>query len=123
MRGSKTCHTVLLSLLLASDTAARHAYVSLHAAEAPSSSDSAVSPNAARLVLAQRLGLSDYHALDTEDSNILDFLNSYSDSSHDALFQDTNFDARERRKILFFLEGVEDSHGTHLRKCVNEAQY
>ena len=103
----------LLVLLLAIPASARHACVSI--AGSSTSFDSAVSPSAARLLFAQRLGLSEYHALSSPDDAAIDLLNAQGGSSW-ATHEPTNAES-EQRRILLFLEGVEDPDSTsaHVR--------
>lgn len=103
----------LLALLLTNPINARHAFVSVpsssHAPFLPS--DRTVSPSTARLVLAQRLGVSEYHSVDDADVQSIEILNSFGNDRQESILDGTKQD-EERRKVLFFVEGVEDPHST-----------
>ena len=101
----------LISLLLAIPASARHACVSISDASAESQqlSDRIVPPSVARLVLAQRLGLSGYHSLGGADDDAIEFLNAH--STHQEQDQ-------ARRKVLLFVEGVDEPDSMSTRKTV-----
>ncbi len=65
-----------------------------------------ISPHSARLLLAQRLGLSQYHSLQDADDLTLEILNKYG-GEHQQIF------AREEtvqdvEKLLLIIEGVDE---------------
>lgn len=103
--------SAILSAILVLPVAARHACVSV-----PTSPDNShlpdriVSPSAARLLLAQRLGLAEYHSFGEVDEDVIDLLNVYGEQ-HQSSLSDPQQE-QERRKILFFVEGVEEPDGT-----------
>ncbi|KAL9047848.1 MAG: hypothetical protein Q9162_007932, partial [Coniocarpon cinnabarinum] len=91
----------LLSLLLALPASARHACVSFADANTEASSNHpSVSPSVARLLLAQRLGLSQYHSFGDVDEDAIDLLNAHSRG------QQQLDDGRQR--VVVFLEGVHE---------------
>ena len=96
----------LLSALLAIPATARQAYISVPQAS-KHQSDQIVSPDTARLVIVQQLGLSDYHSSDALSPETVDILNSHGGQDRDSLFGQAA-DQRRRRKVLLFLEGVEE---------------
>jgi hypothetical protein len=81
----------------------------VHIARAPSDSIPSTSPQAARLLLAQRLGLSQYHSLKDADEYTLQALNQFRDTQH-PLFSSKNNDERIG-KLLVVVEGVEAPGG------------
>ncbi|MCJ1435903.1 hypothetical protein MMC27_005279 [Xylographa pallens] len=65
-----------------------------------------VTPSTARLLLAHRLGLSQFHILENGDDLTLSILNRFSDSQS-SLFASSDEDERVH-KLLVIVEGVED---------------
>ena len=69
-----------------------------------------ITPHEARLLLAQRLGLSQYHSLGDVEESTLEFLNTYGGpSTH--LFSEKQWDDGPRR-VLAIVEGVQHPEGT-----------
>ena len=71
----------------------------------PSTTDN-VTPSTARVLLAHRLGLSQFHSLEVEDDLTLAILNRFSDSQS-SLFASGDKDEKVHR-LLVIVEGVED---------------
>ena len=67
-----------------------------------------ISPDTARLLLAQRLGLSQYHSLQDADDSTLNILNTYG-GVNQPLFAQEELRAE---KLLLVVEGVDE--GSHL---------
>lgn len=70
-----------------------------------------VSPTAARLLLAQRLGLSQYHTIDRADENTIELINRFG-GTQDLVFNDSN-ERISDQKVLIFVENVERPEGMH----------
>lgn len=68
-----------------------------------------ISPNDARLLFAQRLGLSEYHSLGDVDQETLELLNVYG-GQQKSIFDDAPKDGP--RRLLLFIDGVEHPEGT-----------
>lgn len=65
-----------------------------------------ISPYTARLLLAQRLGLSQYHSLEDADESTLDILNTYGGEQQKIFAHDGMSQGAE--KLLFVVEGVDE---------------
>lgn len=78
----------------------------------PISEPPLVSPTAARLIFAQRLGLSQYHAIDRADENTIELINRFG-GTHDLIFNDRN-EGIANQKVLIFVENVQRPDGMHL---------
>ena len=103
---------VALSALLAVPITAREAYVSLSRCADSIRSGGTVTPSTARLIFAQRLGVSDFHSLADVDSKDIEALNIYSPPRQVSLL-DSEADDSSRRAVVFFLEDVEDPRGMY----------
>ena len=68
-----------------------------------------ISPNDARLLLAQRLGLSEYHSLGDVDQHTLERLNIFG-GQQKSIFEDAPEDGS--RRLLLFIDGVEHPEGS-----------
>lgn len=77
----------------------------------PPSEPPLVSTTAARLLFAQRLGLSQYHTIDRADENTIDLINRFG-GTHDQIFNDSN-ERTADQKVLIFVENVERPQGIH----------
>lgn len=66
-----------------------------------------VSPETARLILAQRLGLSRFHSLESADDRVLDQINAY--GGRQRFFHD-----RSQAHTLVWIEDAEDVRGRHM---------
>ena len=70
-----------------------------------------ISPNIARLLFAQRLGLSQYHSLEDADESTIGVINTFGG------IQQQIFDNDERRrgaeKLLLIVEGVANPEGMY----------
>lgn len=64
-----------------------------------------ISPHTARLLLAQRLGLSQYHSLADADERTLDILNTYAGEQQEIFAREEGFQGAE--KLLLVVEGVD----------------
>jgi phage-related baseplate assembly protein len=95
----------ITSLLLAGSAAAReaHVYLSDHAIR----DSSALSPETARLVFAQRLGLGQSQSIKQVDENTIEALNAFGGRPQKLFGQD---DAH-RQRALIMVEGVKDVKG------------
>ena len=67
-----------------------------------------ISPITARLLLAQRLGLSQYHSLEDADESAIDILNIYG-GREEEVFRDE--DGANPEKLLLLVEGVSNPEG------------
>lgn len=76
----------------------------------PSSESPSVSPTTARLLFAQRLGLSHYHSLDGADEDTIELINQFG-GKHGQLFID-RVERQPDQKVLVFVENVEHPEGT-----------
>lgn len=101
--------SLIVSLLLAIPSNARsaHVYLSGRDTTAISTSREAVSPSTARLIFAQRLGLSDFHSLEGADEDALASLNAYG-ARQRRLFADE--ESRPSRAVVL-VEDVKDLEG------------
>lgn len=92
-------HTVLgKALIYTSESWSRQASV-----EPPS-----ISPHTARLLLAQRLGLSQYHSLQDADESTLDILNTYGGEQKQIFAQEQTLQSAE--KLLLIVEGADEGN-------------
>ena len=64
-----------------------------------------ISPSTARLLFAQRLGLSQYHSLQATDESTLEILNVYGGNQQQIFTQERSLDAE---KLLLIVEGVDE---------------
>ena len=95
---SLEAHTVLgQALVYTSESWSRQARV-----EPPS-----ISPHTARLLLAQRLGLSQYHSLQDPDDLTLDILNTYG-GEQQRIFAHDEEGFQGAEKLLLVVEGVDE---------------
>lgn len=69
-----------------------------------------ISSITARLLLAHRLGLSQYHSLDGADEATIEVLNGF-EGSREQIFLD---EEKSTEKVLAFIENVEHPDGMHL---------
>jgi len=69
-----------------------------------------ISPITARLLLAQRLGLSQYHSLEDADESTLEVLNDYG-GRQGQVFEDEE-QIRGAEKLLLIVDGVSNPQGT-----------
>lgn len=77
----------------------------------PTSKAPSISPATARLLLAQRLGLSQYHDLGDVDETTLDVLNTYGGPQQSAFGEEAAPRQQSPDKLLFIIEGVEYPEG------------
>ena len=70
-----------------------------------------VSPETARLLLARRLGLSQYHDLRTPDESVLKILNTFGGNQKE-LFMGGEKD-EDSAKLLIVVEGINDPGSTY----------
>lgn len=68
-----------------------------------------IQPQIARLLFAQRLGLSQYHSLEEPQETTLDFFNRYGET-YEHLFEEAR-SGKERQRLLVIVEGVEKPEG------------
>lgn len=71
-----------------------------------------ISPNTARLLLAQRLGVSQYHDLGSADERTLDLLNIFGGLQRSTFGEEEGSRQQSNDKLLFIIEGVENPEGT-----------
>lgn len=81
------------------------------AAASSLSSPPTVSPETARLILAQRLGVSQYHSLDRVDDELLQYLNAFGGKTE--LLGTSNEHEHTDAQLLVWVEGVEDVNGVY----------
>ena len=85
-------------------------YIQDHVSEVKSIAPS-ISPNTARLLFAQRLGLSQYHEIGDADEKALDILNKYGGHQPSLFMADEESREQSTDKLLFIIEGVEFPEG------------
>lgn len=118
MKGLSLCLAAgLVATVRAVSPAAVYTFDSGRSTPSPDA-PSTVSPEAVRLVLAQRLGISRYHELKSIDDVALQQIDKHSGPQR-LLFDDSDR-GRKVPKLLVMVEGVENiegmtSHGTLLR--------
>jgi phage-related baseplate assembly protein len=97
--------SLVTSLLLAGSAAAReaHVYLSDHTIR----DSSALLPETARLVFAQRLGLGQSQSIKHVDENTIESLNTFGGRSQKLFGQDV----AQRQRALIMIEGVKDVKG------------
>ena len=98
--------SLLLAALVAVAVTARDAHVYVSGSRAARRHD-AITPFAARLVIARSLGLAEYHSLDGVDDVTIQALNTVDQASHEILREQEP--ARSRTFIL--IEGVDNVEG------------
>lgn len=79
----------------------------------PPSEPPLVSPTAARLLFAQRLGLSKYHTMDRADEDTIELINRFG-GTQDLIFDDGT-ERKADQKVLIFIENVERPEGTDIQ--------
>ena len=67
-----------------------------------------ISPDTARLLLAQRLGLSHYHSLEDADELTLELLNAYGGEQQSIFTREETIQGAE--KLLLIVEGVNEGN-------------
>ena len=70
-----------------------------------------ISPNTARLLFAQRLGLSQYHSLQDTDESTLEILNVYGGNQQQIFTQKER--SRDAEKLLLVVEGVDEGSSAY----------
>lgn len=95
---------LLLSVPVVADDAL--IYLTGHSSD---TSLSSLTPPEARLLFAQRLGLSDYHSLKDASEDTLQAINAYGSKSQ-SIF--TNQQSARRRQAFAIIEGVVEPQGT-----------
>lgn len=104
---------VLVSSLLCSAAAGPVGRVFIydpHVNNADSRPPPSVSPQTARLILSQRLGVSRYHAIkDSKDTELLSYLNTYGGAKQNPFVSSKTKDAH----VLLWLDNVDDVEGGH----------
>ena len=70
-----------------------------------------ISPNTARLLLAQRLGLSQYHSLEGADESTLDILNTYGGKQQQLFTHEEH--TRSNDRLLLIVDGVARPEGLY----------
>ena len=70
-----------------------------------------VEPSTARLLLAQRLGISQYHSLENPDDLTLQLLNRFR-GTQSSLFSEVEKD-EGKHKVLILVEGVNKANGIY----------
>ncbi|KAL1639990.1 hypothetical protein SLS58_007416 [Diplodia intermedia] len=97
----------LLALAAAAAPQARVFVQDLGAPTLGSQSTPTLSPDTARLVFAQRLGLSQYHSLKHADDDTIQYINDFGGSRHQ-LFDDEQL-GDEAKHVMLVVEGVKDT--------------
>ena len=100
-----------ISVLAASPTASVYLLDQDPQPSAGGSSVPAVEPSIARLLLAQRLGISQYHSLENPDDTTLQLLNRFG-GAQSSLFDEVENDVG-KHKILIIVEGVNEADGIY----------
>ena len=101
-----------LSSALEACTVAAEAFV--YTSDVPLSSNAetpSISPNTARLLFAQRLGLSQYHSLEGADESTLDILNTYGGKQQQLFTHEEH--TRSNDRLLLIVEGVTKPEGLY----------
>ena len=86
-------------------------YIQDDSLNGPTSKTQSISANTARLLLAQRLGLSQYHDLGDADEVTLDVLNTYGGQQQSIFGEREESRQQSTDKLLFIIEGVEYPEG------------
>ena len=86
-------------------------YIQDNSISPASSKAQSISPQTARLLLAQRLGLSQYHDLGVADEDTLEVLNTYGGPQQSAFGDEEPSRQQRTDKLLFIIEGVEHAEG------------
>ena len=69
-------------------------------------------PVPARLVLAQRAGVEDYHSADLGDESVREAINEY--GVRTTMFEDNSLQNGRRQRAMILVEGGEDAEGEML---------
>lgn len=77
-----------------------------------------LSPDAAKLLISQRLGVSQFHSLKDADEQTISFLNK--NSSPQRLLSISENEGGRMTRLLVVVEGVEDADG---RACMQPVSY
>lgn len=103
----------LLGLAGSAIAAAQHARVYVQDLGAPAhlaaQTAPTLNPDTARLVFAQRLGLSQYHSLKDAADDTIQYINDFGGSRHHLFDHDQPTD--ETKHIMVVVEGVKDTAG------------
>lgn len=86
----------------------------------PTSKSPSVFPTTARLLFAQRLGLSQFHSLDHADENTIGIINKLG-GIHEEIFIDGD-ERKADQKVLVFVENVERPEGMGPNQVDNSTQ-
>ena len=93
----------------------------------PQESPPSICPNDARLLLAHRLGVSEYHSIGDVGDSTLELLNTYGGKSrllsNDASRSSYPYPPSGPRRLLVFVEGVEYPEGKIAHNGQLEAWY
>ncbi|TVY42275.1 putative endoplasmic reticulum membrane protein [Lachnellula occidentalis] len=103
--------TTLLPALLGAASAASEAasvYI-LQGSESPSSNPPTLTPEQARLVLAQRLSISQYHGLGDVSDSTLSYINNFGGQQRGSLFEDAA-SQDQASELVLVVEGVSKTH-------------
>lgn len=102
-------------LCIASGACAVAAEALIYTSDVPSPASRAgtpsISPNTARLLLAQRLGLSQYHSLEGADKSTLDILNTYGGKQQQLFAHEEH--SRSNDRFLLIVDGVTKPEGPY----------
>lgn len=113
MRLSTTLLLPALASLVAAETANVYIFGDFHGR--PSSSHyPTLSPEVARLVIAQRLEVSSYHSLEYADEATLDYINTFGNQQR-ALFSDALYE--EPPQLVFMVDGVTEETSSAIEKA------
>jgi hypothetical protein len=97
--------TLLPALVGAASAASEAANVYLFSADSsPSSNPPTLTPEQARLVFAQRLGVSQYHGLGDASDSTLSYINQFGGRREDSLFGEPTLD--QAAELVLVVEGV-----------------
>lgn len=102
---------VLASTALEAYTVSAQALIYIFDAVSPPSKagQPSISPNTARLLFAQRLGLSQYHSLEDAEESTLDILNRYGGERQQIFAHEEH--KQDSEKVLIIVDGVSKSEG------------
>lgn len=116
----KLSYGAILSLLYCSAAAssAGHVFIYDPLAQQPEHREAqSVSPEAARLILAQRLGVSRYHSIKHANSELINQINTYGGRPQQ-FFRDSKVaEGTTDAHVLVWIEDVEDITGGHCTTC------
>ena len=104
--------TALLPALLGAASAVSESasvYI-FQGSESPSSNPPTLTPEQARLVFAQRLGISQFHGLGDAKDSTLSYINQFGGRREESLFEEDDASQDQAAELVLILEGVSKLH-------------